>query len=453
MSISLPLRQEKAFIGRTIALCMAWKNPFRRKSPLRRTPSKQEVQAQGRKAFAQYRALMEHYRSWQEAAQSKSKIIKKFRQWKAKRSMLKTNRLMQKEREKAEQMNARYRRAGGEEIRIPKGEHNQLTGGVPPAAIQAAIQRMELRRLGRAAAPKAIAHQPSREAHFRQSHIPTSERRAVNPTTRKKVRDRLESLYREFRADPAADRATVQKTFRTLADYAKTLKSEEAHARFDVKLKEVVKQLNQQNPMEASRILTQLRDGIHRHMRAQGDRPVEKIKPVKRKPVERPTHAAPPERKKTPDPKAPAAEKKDKPISETTAKESAQSHAKEKAHKPTMWERMRKGGRSVGAALTKFSTRPRKPGKLAKKYDTPSAAVTGIYKALKGRPGAPPVETIAQLKAASESPNPAVRSAAEESINEALVHVRARKASAAGLAIIMGASRVSALQRPQKKTE
>jgi hypothetical protein len=293
---------------------MAWKNPFRRKpqEPKRVKPvSEAEVKAKGRKAFATYRELMEQYRSLQEKNHTKSRLLRALAQWWIKRSMQHTNRQLQKKVKKALDLSAKYRQQGGEEIRIKKAEHTQLVGGVPPEAIREIIKakeaahaarhrighRVELRQ------PVMLRHRSERLAAAAKEAASsrTTTRHAVKKETQQKVRARLESLYQEFKSQPGVDRIAIQRVFKPLADYARTLKSEEAHTQFDAKLRDAVKLLNAEKPHEAAQLITSLSTAIHARMRGQDEqtstRPREPAHPTKNAPT--PSPAEPREGRRT----------------------------------------------------------------------------------------------------------------------------------------------------------
>ena len=184
--------------------------------------------------------------------------------------MFATNRVLQKERERAERLIKRYRAQGGKEILISKNEHNQLTGGIPPKLIHEIIRHAEHPSLPHARESRQIE---LRKPFASQKKTPASSaRHPVSKETQKRVRARLESLYKEFKAAKGTDRAAIQRVFKPLADYARTLQSEEAHTQFDAKLKDVVKLLNADKPHEAARLISSLSSTIHLRMRARGER-------------------------------------------------------------------------------------------------------------------------------------------------------------------------------------
>ncbi len=244
--------------------------------------SEAEVKAKGRKAFATYRALMEQYRSLQEKNYTKSKLLRALSQWWIKRKMERTNRTLGKKVEKALQSSAEYRRQGGEEIFIKKTEHTQLVGGVPPEVIKEIIKAKEHAHAVRLQLDRGVKLHPPAMLHNRSERLaaaakeaaptPTSLRHAVRKVTRQKVRTRLESLYKEFKAAKGTDRDAIQRVFKPLADYARTLKSEEAHTQFDAKLKDVVKLLNAEKPHEAAQLISSLSTAIHARMRGPDER-------------------------------------------------------------------------------------------------------------------------------------------------------------------------------------
>lgn len=417
---------------------MAW---YKRKARSAPAPTQQEVRQQGSRAFAQYRQLMEHFRSWSEGLGDR-RFWNRIQQMRRRRALLATNRKLQKEREKAEQMFQQYRKAGGAEIHISRAEHNQLTGGIPPIVIQQMVAQI-------AHTPRS-RDEPRRIELRKPSYLLTSGRKKaatatgpVSRATQQKVRRRLESLYRELKSHAQADRVATRRVFDTIANYSRTLRTEEAYRRLDARLREVVKLLNARNPVAAQRAVTELSTYIHQRQR----QTVTHGPQATQRPASSPAPQPTPTQTKEPaintnSPGHTAA--REKRLKDLAAE------LKPKRKKPTLKERVQAASTRIADAYAEFMAerRSNRKVKLKKSYATPADALTDVYRYLRaGARGVALTDSAARLKAASTSGNSILAAAANEIIAEALEQARSGDRSSALMTITLSTGKLKKLEK------